>query len=80
MESILAVVNTFLLVINLVVIVYGVKRTIDYNRFNRTWSYIERYNSDGMLESKIAVALLLERLEGLTEMEQIKIIEGILIL
>ena len=74
----LTALNTLLLVINLLIVVYGVKRTIDYNRFNRTWSYIERLNSESMLESKLAVDKFVRHLNSLRREERKDYIDAFL--
>ena len=65
MTDIFAVVNTALLVLNFGLVIYGVSLTLKHYRYNRTWSYIERYNSNDMLKPKVAANLLMKEIDGL---------------
>ncbi|MEO9485471.1 MAG: hypothetical protein ABJG47_18570 [Ekhidna sp.] len=64
MEETFKVIYPLLTVLNTVLIVTGLLYTIRHYRFNRTWSYIERYNSSDFLLTKKYVKMFTNQLNS----------------
>lgn len=70
MKEMIDLITLILVAFNAFLIILGLYYTLKHYHFNRTWSYIERYNSSDFIETRKFVKVFTNKLESFESKEE----------